>query len=528
VPKDCQVSLWGQDRSRDRQVLHALYNLLPNRLPADNNKTPSGYTYLLQLVAHDLVATTVPFWSAAETATESRNVRGTGLRLDTLYGGGPTTCPIAFKPAGGQPDFRTELRLGKVAGTDLSGPATATWPLRDLPRVELNAAAQPSSNFANWLSPSNLGTSDDASEVYIADIRNDDNIILAQLVVLFAIMHNAIARKLSAAGAGAPFAIARIFMLKMYYAIIRHDLLSLLLCPEVYGILSKRSAASDQWLWKSEKIPLEFTHGVFRVGHAMVRPSYQFNAGNRFTIYDVVGGPNFGASTRQPLPPEWILEWCRFFELGPTAPNYSLKLGARHQSSLDFGHVLPPVAGDTPGTLSERDWLSAAAAQTWRLEALLHEVHTKYDTLPFLGADDIQTWLTELLAAAPGMQQDKLLIQSDIARLTSDLPLPLFVLLEAEKQSAGSHLGTLGSIIVGEVLFRRLAEEEQRLDALFKIASEHADSGPAEPVARTLEEIQRRIADVRFMPALVELAEEWGGLAGCQTIPFVAPGRGNH
>jgi hypothetical protein len=60
----------------------------------ENPKIPSGYTYLLQLVAHDLVHTSVPISIIDDTSGGTRNDRFGRLRLDTIYGGGPDICPL--------------------------------------------------------------------------------------------------------------------------------------------------------------------------------------------------------------------------------------------------------------------------------------------------------------------------------------------------------------------------------------------------------------------------------------------------
>ena len=84
------------------------------QLDADDNPfIPSGYTYLLQLVAHDAVQTSVPFWAAAELGLASRNLRSSPLVLDTLYGGGPNASTVAYQVAGKSAADRTVLRLGR-------------------------------------------------------------------------------------------------------------------------------------------------------------------------------------------------------------------------------------------------------------------------------------------------------------------------------------------------------------------------------------------------------------------------------
>ncbi|WP_407112756.1 hypothetical protein [Bradyrhizobium sp. LMG 9283] len=57
--------------------------------PLENSDIPAGYTYLLQLVAHDLVQTSFPISELENTATAVRNDRAYRLKLHTIYGGGP-------------------------------------------------------------------------------------------------------------------------------------------------------------------------------------------------------------------------------------------------------------------------------------------------------------------------------------------------------------------------------------------------------------------------------------------------------
>ena len=87
-PREAQRSKFGTNNDA-RQIFEALYQLLEptgveNKL---NEEMPAGYTYLLQLMAHDLVESTVPSWAAADAGIESRNMRSGRLVLDTLYGG---------------------------------------------------------------------------------------------------------------------------------------------------------------------------------------------------------------------------------------------------------------------------------------------------------------------------------------------------------------------------------------------------------------------------------------------------------
>jgi hypothetical protein len=490
----------GADPANARKILTDLYSLLPVGGIEDNEDIPAGYTYLLQFVAHDLVETTVPFWAAAQSGVPSRNTRDETLGLDTLYGGGPVACPIAFQPAGHTVDFRTRLRLGKVGDATSLGFTAPACPYRDLPRLELDRP-RPPSNVAN------------ASQIYAADERSDDNTLLSQIVVLFSIMHNAIAARLAHLGPQASFAHATSAVLAMYHAVIRHDLMFRLLLPEVYDVLKVRPVGSKRWMWNGEGIPLEFTHGAFRVGHAMVRPFYQFNTESKFDIGQVLGGPVVGAPVRDPLPSTWIVEWQRFFELGDCQPNYSLKLAIRQQSPLDFIGNFQPVAPDSPQRLTVRDWLSAASARTWRLDKLIDAAKTYYPGLNLMDGAAIEAWLNNLVATSLGSAAAKGTVAESIPLLATDLPLPLYILLESQQDPkiAGAHLGPLGSVIVGETIFRCLTAAEAQLEPLL-------------PAARqALGKDWHRIEAVTWMPQFVRLAEDWGGLKDCPQIPFIAP-----
>ena len=500
-PPDALRTTIGADPANARTILQALYSLLPIAPNVDNPRIPSGYTYLLQFIAHDLVDTTVPFWAAAEAGVPSRNMRDEALALDTLYGGGPTVCPIAFEPNGAMVDYRTELRLGQVGDAAHLPDTSARCPFRDLARLKLKPVPP----------PRNL---DDASQVFVADVRSDDNTLLSQLVVLFSIVHNAIARKLTKRdGPQAAFANAYVATLVMYHAIIRQDVLKRLLDGRVYDILNARPASSTDWLWRGEGIPFEFSHGAFRVGHAMVRPFYQFNTGNTFSIADTLGGPVLGDPVRDPLPSIWIVEWSRFFEMGDVLPNYSLKLAIHQQLSLDFPDMFTPVAANTPKHMTLRDWLSAANARLLRLEPLIEAAKAHYPALTFLDGAAIEAWLTALIQASGGPDTAKATVQQNLSLLKSDLPLPLYIILESQLDPAiaGAHMGPLGSVVTGETIFRRLAEEEEKL------------SGRIPAAQQALGADWDNIRNVVSMPDLVRLAAAWGDLGDHPQPPFIAP-----
>src|SRR6202051_4325900 len=62
----------------------------------ENPNIPSGYTYLLQFVAHDLVHSAMPLSVAGGVGAGTANARRTALKLETLFGSGPVGSPFVY------------------------------------------------------------------------------------------------------------------------------------------------------------------------------------------------------------------------------------------------------------------------------------------------------------------------------------------------------------------------------------------------------------------------------------------------
>ena len=62
----------------------------------ENPLIPSGYTYLLQFVAHDLVHSAIPLSVSGGLGAGTANARRAPLRLETLFGSGPVGSPHIY------------------------------------------------------------------------------------------------------------------------------------------------------------------------------------------------------------------------------------------------------------------------------------------------------------------------------------------------------------------------------------------------------------------------------------------------
>ena len=335
--------------------------------------------------------------------------------------------------------------------------------------------------------------------------------MLAQVAALFANVHGAIAEQLKGQRSEAVFGYAQVAMQRIYHAIVMQDLLPTILHPQVMAALAGRTADDQRWLWKNDKMPLEFTHGAFRIGHAMVRANYKLN--NRpidpISVGDTLKLGGNIAETRFPLNQAWLVQWSHFFEMSPgVAPNLSRRISPT-RSALDSEGLFNSPDGSQPATLALRDMLSAALARTWHVDKLLdHILAQNNNPVPsdwmFRESgerrDTIYNWL-----AAHG------LARADSDALADDPPLPFFVLLEAALDPAilGRHLGPLGSIIIGEVIARTVTRQRQQV-------------APTERVARAAFKTQfwDEMTAIDSMPGLIKFAAHHCGFEAA-TVPFI-------
>jgi hypothetical protein len=237
-------------------------------------QTPAalGYTYALQLVAHDMVDTSLPFWAMSQGA-ETRNLQTRPLRLNTVYGAGPGLFPLAYSadPTSGE---SIAFRLGTVRARPTGADPVPAG--RDIPRVSLATTMD-------------SATATGLNAALLADERNDQHLLLSQMTVIFMLLHNAILAKLPpvpdndmgaaehALVAETRFACAKAATVLIYRDVLRNDILRHILHPKVLSLYDAGVPLLERD--SSERgVPLEFSHGAFRFGHAMVRSDYQFGS----------------------------------------------------------------------------------------------------------------------------------------------------------------------------------------------------------------------------------------------------------
>ena len=517
--------------------VRALMNRLSRRMdaqikwPASNDATlecwenpgiPSGYTYLLQFVAHDLVHSAIPISVAGSLGADSTNSRRKALKLETLFGNGPVGSPYVYAQDTPNDERRTKLRLGRMRWKDKN--VEPGCPFRDIART-------PAENVTG-IDRSIAGKRVALTEALIADPRNDDHAIMSQLTALFALLHNglvdivrrgepAAGRNANVGAAYKRFLCARDALTLIYHNIIRKDLMRRAMHPAIYtayssttpNFIDRPAMPLEGW-----QIPLEFSHGAFRFGHAMVRPEYVINDLSTHDLNNTLEKTSANDPVNMPLDSSWIVRWSRFFEIEGSRPNFSRRIGPFLSDGLGNDVIFPAIDQTNRVGLLYRDLLGATLAGLWSVDALIAEIALRRPQLIAMSrlladrpwrTDQLRAWL----ASEPAFGG---LGCEDIEALANDPPLPFFILFEAmlQPEAEGLCLGPLGSIIVCEVIFGAIADNElaagrnasSLTEALTALAKEYYPTNVFEQVP----EIER-------MHQLVEFTAEIAGLR--QAVP---------
>ncbi len=479
----------------------------------ENPRLPSGYTYLLQFVAHDLVHSSMPLSVAGGLSADTANARRTALKLETLFGSGPVGSPSVYAQDTPNDERRTKLRLGRMRWKDRD--VEPGCPFRDIART-------PAENVTG-IDRSIAGKRSALTEALIADPRNDDHAIMSQLTALFALLHNGLIDMVRRgepstgpnANLGASyrrFLCARDALTLIYHNVIRKDLMRRTMYPSIYAAYSDPipnfmdRREQDGW-----QVPLEFSHGAFRFGHAMVRPEYVINDLSTHDLNKTLEKTSANDPVNMPLDATWIVRWSRFFKIGETRPNFSRRIGPYLSDGLGNDQIFPAFDQTNRVGLLYRDLVGATLAGLWSVNALAAEIAVRRPD--FVGASRlladrpyrvsrIREWLASETAYG-GLSAE------DIEAIADDPPLPFFILFEAMEEADGLCLGPLGSIIVSEVIFGALADNE--------IAAGRGAPSLAEALAKLCQEyyptnVFEEVPEIERMEQLVEFTAEIAGL----------------
>ena len=277
--------------------------------PSDENATiPAAYTYFGQFVDHDLTLDTTDFGQSQKDLSATIDFRTPALDLDCVYGGGPADQPYLYRLA--KNGARHLLRLG----TPISGFA-ANHTKADLLRLPADSASEP------------------AQLAVIGDKRNDENKIVSQIQAVMISLHNKIYEDdsfhVEITDLTERFANAVRIVRWHYQWVVLHDFLEkhLVLSAALsdFGSLHHPHLELYDAVMASGRqypfMPVEFSGGVYRLGHSMVRPSYSLSASalskddpkdSRIDTFGTVGKDLRGFG--EPITKAWSIDWGFFVD----------------------------------------------------------------------------------------------------------------------------------------------------------------------------------------------------------------------
>jgi hypothetical protein len=488
---------------RAKRILASLARMSQSSSSGDeddeNPDIPSGYTYLLQLMSHDLVASNVSASIVRGARYGFANARREPLTLETIYGAGPNIDPPAYElcDAAGGPIWL--LKVGRIAGP-------GACPFRDIARVAR------SSRESNAGFDGRRG-----AQALVCDARNDDHAILSQLCLFFHLTHNHLSARVAALKplehvdwqqrAFRIYLATRLAIALAYRRILREDVMRRLLHPDVWSFYARRGWAPLE-PEPDLRTPVELSHGVLRIGHAMVRRGYVVNAmtDEPISILEALGQSGARAPYTAPITQDWVVSWSRFFDMGRRPLNFSRRLGPTYAPALVDKKTFPAIDDDATVGLAFRD-LSSSAHLGVHSAASLFDLARKCGAAEVLPPEherrlpvDVRNWM-ENRARISAMAAD------DIGAVAVDPPLPLLTLVEAasDPDGGGRRLGRLGSVILAESLLGLMRSHP--------IAPNAADDAPSQIAAMAAEQLQDGAAFQEFgritqMPDLLAYMRE--------------------
>ncbi|CAA9476185.1 MAG: Animal haem peroxidase [uncultured Solirubrobacteraceae bacterium] len=400
---------------------------------------PAGYTYLGQFIDHDMTFDKTKVTLGTNVApTDLLQGRSPSLDLDSLYGAGPGD-------PGSERFYAADGRKLKMGRTEAVGPG----PLGvqegfDLPR---SSAKRP----------------------IIPDHRNDENLAVGQTHLAFIRFHNRVADEMASAPAAQRFNRARRSVVKHYQWMIRHDYLPRICeASVVEDVFTNGRKAFEVGVRATDvpTMPIEFSVAAFRLGHAMIRRSYEWNrefdtaSGVPGTLdllfaFSSTGG-GLGQGSR--LPSNWIADWRRLYRFEPPALrvpaakfNRAMRIDTTLVNPLDalppgsFGAKAPP-SDPLVANLAFRNLARAKMVKLATGQAMVGFLNSRGVAVTALTKDQLRDGDNGADLGALSQDQRRMFLEHT--------PLWFYILREAELNDG--KLTGVGARIVAETFHRAM------------------------------------------------------------------------
>ena len=381
---------------------------------------PAGYIFFAQFIDHDITLDTSSKLRGEPKDVENinalPNIRTPSLDLDCVYGFGPE----------GSPHIYDGDRPGRLAinpnGFDLAR------------------------------SPSGVAL--------IGDPRNDENIFVSQMQLLFHQFHNKLYNeRVNAANPGERFEEAQKEARYHYQWLVLFDFLKRLCDPEIYKVATQAlidgnfrtksvdtlPAAAFPYFYQPDDhekltMPVEFSVAAYRVGHTMVRSEYAVNANNLdVELFD----ERFSTLGFSSLPEELVVDWRYMLPVDESIrPRMSKAIDPLLADEIQ---ALPVTGSNNPldNALAFRNLLRGNVMSLPSGQAVATALQAKYPSIKLedLGLGEV--------ADAANLGDYK---RQQLDRLANATPLFYYILRESEVgETEGQRLGPVGSAILMEI-----------------------------------------------------------------------------
>jgi hypothetical protein len=379
---------------------------------------PAGYTYFGQFIDHDIT----------HDLHTKLDPTGNHPVLSYLYQGTPMLDLNSVYGRTGEQLNKGKFELGQMTGGGFYQPF-------DLPRTPSDI----------WLDDGSLVKAGTAS---IPDARNEDNLIVSSMHLLFMVFHNALLEESGLDQNTDSGREIRKKVLLHYQWLVLRDYLDRICDSDTYNEVVVAGAKPKFYTPHPSGffyMPLEFSGAAFRFGHSQVRARYNWSAATKSVptrrLLRVTGLHELTGSNA--TLDKWKIDWTRFLEYkgsrgGTPGVNYARKINTWISSALSD---LPPDDPNQPAkVLAQRTLMRGR--DPYRLPSA--QALAKQIGITPMTPKDIY------YLGATTDERKRLFDQYDYHKRT---PLWFYILLEASKNE-GEKLGPMGSRIVAEVLYQ--------------------------------------------------------------------------
>lgn len=388
-PQDHITSLEAQEKNQNSPVMTA------------------GMTFLGQFIDHDVTFDPTSSLERQVDPELIENFRTPSLGLDNVYGSGHLAMPHLFDTRDGMGGIKFLLEPLNVQGKD----GVEKF---DLPRNTCNTAL-------------------------IGDPRNDENLIVSQLHLLFLRFHNRLIDRLKAEKPHlSPMQLYREAQEQVrwhYQWIVLHEFLPQLCGESVVEDILERGRKFYGW-HNEPFIPVEFSVAAYRFGHSQIRPSYRANFGPAGSnpaqpFFAYIFNSGLSAATDPDdlrggcRAARRYIDWHTFFNLGDGSNRPNKLIDTKLSTPL---FQLMGMPGGEPISLAQRNLLRQLTFKLPSGQRVAHAMRMEPLEADVFG----------------DLKKYKL-------NLENSTPLWFYILKEAEVEEMGIRLGKVGARIIAEV-----------------------------------------------------------------------------